>query len=112
MKYANRLTEEELRELYQLFTDSDATIKELNITKDDYSVGLEGVIEFPEFDEEYLKGNPNATITTDDDYELTDFEVKVYHHSGNCTPNYRMWMYKKFGDEYARDYLLGYKEVE
>lgn len=112
MKYANRLTEEELRELYQLFTDSDATIKELNITKDDYSVGLERVIEFPEFDEEYLKDNPNATITTDDDYELTDFEVSVYHHSGNCTPDYRRWMYKKFGDEYARDYLLGYREVE
>ena len=33
MKYANRLTDEELKELYQLFTDSDATIKELNITK-------------------------------------------------------------------------------
>ena len=32
MKYANRLTDEELKELYQLFTDSDATIKELNIT--------------------------------------------------------------------------------
>lgn len=66
MKYANKLTHKELRELYQLFTDSDATIKELNITKDEYSIGLEGVIEFPEYDEEYLKDNPNATISTDD----------------------------------------------
>lgn len=112
MKYANRLTEEELRELYQLFTDSDATIKELNITKDDYSVGLEGLIEVLEFDEEYLKDNPNATIIMDDDYELTDFDVKVYHHSGDCTLDYRIWMYKKFGEEYARDFLLGYRQVE
>ena len=32
---------------------------------------------------------------------------KYYHHLGNCTPNYRKYMYEKFGDEYARDYLLG-----
>lgn len=110
MKYANRLTDEELRELYQLFTDSDATIRELNITRYNTSVVIEGVIEFPEYDEEILKENPDATIFTDDDYEITDFEVRVFHHSGNCTPDYRMWMYKKFGDEYARDYLLNYKE--
>lgn len=110
MKYANRLTDEELRELYQLFTDSDATIKELTITRDNVSVAIEGVIEFPEYEEEILKENPDATVITDDDYEITDFEVRVFHHSGNCTPDYRMWMYKKFGDEYARDYLLNYKE--
>lgn len=27
MKYANKLTDDELKELYRLFTDSDATIK-------------------------------------------------------------------------------------
>lgn len=111
MKYANQLSNEELRELYQLFTDSDATITELNIVKDDCSIAIEGVIEFPEYDEEILKENPNAVISTDDDYEITDFEVRVYHHSGDCTLDYRMWMYKRFGDEYARDYLLGYREV-
>ena len=41
MKYANRLTDEELKELYQLFTDSDATIKELNITRGDNSIAIE-----------------------------------------------------------------------
>ena len=33
MKYANKLTEEELRELYLLFTDEGAKINELNIIK-------------------------------------------------------------------------------
>ena len=106
MKYANRLTDEELKELYQLFTDSDATIKELSITREDNSVAIEGQIEIPEYEEELLKENPNATIITDDDYEIDDYNVKVFHHSGDCNLDYRKWMYEKFGNEYAKDYLL------
>lgn len=106
MKYANKLTDEELRELYSIFTDSDAKINELNITKDEHSIGLEGYIEIPEWEEERLKEDPSATAIIDDDYEITDFDVKVYHHSGDCTPEYRKWMYKKFGNEYAKDYLF------
>ncbi|RHO95811.1 hypothetical protein DW019_11200 [Clostridium sp. AF37-5] len=106
MKYANKLTDDELKELYRLFTDSDATIKNLTITRDEYSISLEGYIEIPEFEEELLKEDPNATIVVDDDYEITDYDVKVYHHSGDCTLDYRKWMYKKFGDEYAREYLF------
>lgn len=107
MKYANKLTDEELKKLYQLFTDSNATIKELNIIRDDRSISLEGIVGIPEYDEELLKENPNATIVIDDDYEITDYDVKEYHHSGDCTPDYRKWMYNKFGNEYAVDYLLG-----
>ena len=107
MKYANKLTDEELKEIYQLFTNSDATIKELNITRDNRSISLEGVVEIPEYEEELLKENPNATIVIDDDYEITDYDVKEYHHSGDCTPDYRKWMYERFGNEYAKDYLLG-----
>ena len=107
MKYANRLTDKELKELYQLFTDSDATIKELTITRFDNSISLEGFIEIPEYDEELLKENPNATITIDDDYEIDDYNVKVFHHSSDSNLDYRKWMYKKFGNEYAVDYLLG-----
>lgn len=106
MKYANQLTEEELKELYLLFTDTDAKINKLNITKDNNSISFEGYIEVPEWDEEILKEDPNATIIMDDDYELNDYNVKVYHHSGNVTNDYRKWMYKKFGNEYAKDYLL------
>ena len=107
MKYASQLTDEELREIYGLFIDSDGKINELNITRDDHSISLEGYVEIPEFEKERLEADPDATIILDDDYELTDFDVKVYHHSGNCTSDYRKWMYKRFGDEYARDYLLG-----
>lgn len=106
MKYANRLTDEELREVYGLFIDSDGKIKELNITRDEYSIGLEGYVEIPEFEKDRLKEDANATLIIDDDYEITDYDVKVYHHSGNCTLDYRKWMYNKFGDEYARDYLF------
>lgn len=111
MKYANKLTDEELRELYSMFTDSDAKINELNITRDEQSIGLEGYVEIPEWEEEILKENPDATVIIDDDYEITDYDVKVYHHSGDCTPDYRKWMYKKFGDEYARDYLFNNQEI-
>ena len=107
MKYANRLTDEELKELYQLFTDSDATIKELNITRGDDSVAIEGQIEIPEYEEELLKENPNATIITDDDYEIDDYNVKVFHHSGNCNLDYRKWMYEKFGDNQNDISMLG-----
>ncbi len=106
MKYANRLTDEELREVYGLFIDSDGKINELNITRDEYSIGLEGYVEIPEFEKDRLKEDANATLIIDDDYEITDYDVKVYHHLGNCTLDYRKWMYNKFGDEYARDYLF------
>lgn len=107
MKYASQLTDEELREIYGLFIDSDGKINELNITRDDHSISLEGYVEIPEFEKERLEEDQNAVIIIDDDYDLTDFDVRVYPHSGNCTPDYRKWMYKRFGDEYARDYLLG-----
>lgn len=106
MKYASQLTDEELKEIYQLFTDSDAIIKDLTITRFNNSITLDGVIEIPEYEEELLKENPNAIIITDDDYEIDDYNVKEYHHSGDCTPDYRKWMYKKFGNEYAKDYLF------
>lgn len=58
MKYANRLTDEELREVYGLFIDSDGKINELNITRDECSIGLEGYVEIPEFeDDHFTKGN-------------------------------------------------------
>ena len=106
IKYANRLTEDELRELYLLFTDEGAKINELHVIKDDYSIALEGCVEIPEYEKGILKENPNATIIMDDDYELDDYTVKVYHHSGNVTKEYRKYMYEKFGDEYAKDYLF------
>lgn len=106
MKYANRLTDAELREVYELFIDSNGTINELDIIKNDHSIALEGYVEIPEFDEKILSENPNATLIIDDDYEITDFDVAVYHHSGECTSVYRRYMYEKFGNDYAKDYLF------
>lgn len=107
MKYVNRLSDEELKEIYKLFIEDDAIINELNITRDNYSIDLEGYIEVKEWEEDILKENPNATVILDDDYELTDYYVKVYSHSGNVTKLYRKYMYNKFGEQYAIDYLLG-----
>lgn len=106
MKYANKLSDKELRELYTLFTDSDAKIYSLDITKDEYTISLDGQIEIPEWEPEYLKEDPNATLIVDDSYEIDDYYVKVYDHSGSCTTIYREWMHKKFGDQYAVDFLL------
>ena len=113
MKYVNQLTDDELKALYMLFTDKGAKIHSLNIVKDEVSIALEGFVEIPEWDEEYLRDNPQATIIIDDDYELDDYDVKVYHHSGDVTKEYRQYMYEKFGDAYAKDYLFrGYEGEE
>lgn len=107
MKYANQLTDKELKELYRIFTNTDAKIVDFTITKCNDSIALEGHIEIPEYEEEILKEDPNATLILDDDYEINDYNVSVFHHSGDCTSDYRKWMYQKFGNDYARDYLLG-----
>ena len=108
LKYANQLTDEELKELYQLFLCEEDKIISLNIRRYDDEILLEGRIQFPEYEKEYLDVNPDATIVTDDDYALSDYEVKVYHHSGSCSEIYRKYMLEKFGVEYAVDYLLNY----
>lgn len=106
MKYANRLSNKELKEIYNLFIGTDCKINELHIIRDDESIGLEGYIEIPEYEEERLKENPDARIILDDNYEITDYFVKIYSHSGDCTKDYRKYMYKKFGNKYAKDYLF------
>ena len=78
MKYANRLTDEELREVYGLFIDSDGKINELNITRDERSIGLEGYVEIPEIEEERLKEDPNATIIIDEDSYQSKFSIIHY----------------------------------
>lgn len=107
MKYADKLTAEELRELYLLFTDKGDEIDELNIAKDNYSITFEGYFKNPEFDREILKENPNVNFVIRDVYKLDDFDVEAYHHSDDVTKLYREYMFKKFGNEYAKDYLLG-----
>lgn len=103
MKYANRLTDDDLMELYKIFAGDGAEIVSLDITRSKNGIALEGFIKIPD-DEE---GSEDGMIEVDDDYEITDFDVRIYHHSGNLTKEYRTFMYKRFGNEYAKDYLLG-----
>ena len=72
-----------------------------------YTMKLVTTAVYTNGDEEILKENPGTTLVIDDDYELDDFNVKVYHHSDDVTKKYRKYMYEKFGNEYARDFLLG-----
>lgn len=108
LEYANMLTDEELKEIYQLFLCEDERIVCLDISRYDDEIILAGKIEIPEFDEEYLSENPDSTIITDNDYALSDYKVKVYHHSGSCKAIYRKYMLEKFGTDYAVDYLINY----
>lgn len=71
-----------------------------------YKICLTGKIEIPEFEDEYLKTSPHATLIVDNDYDLSDYNVKIYHHSGNLNEIYRKYMLKTFGISYALDFLF------
>ena len=105
LKYANRLTDEQLKEIYQLFLCEDERIVYLDISRYDDEICLDGKIEI---EEEYLKVNPHATLVVDNDYVLSDYNVKIYHHSGNLNEIYRKYMLKTFGADYALDFLFNY----
>lgn len=106
LKYANQLSDEQLKEIYQLFLNDGDKIVYLNISRYDDEICLTGKIEIPEFEDEYLKTSPHATLTVDNDYDLSDYNVKIYHHSGNLTPLYRKYMFEKFGTDYALAFLF------
>lgn len=101
MKYANQLTDNDLKQIYQLMTDSDAEIMELNIDRHESSISLNGFIKIPDGEDGFLEW-------VDDDYAIDDYSVDVCHHSDgdNCEITYRKFMLDKFGTDYAVDYLL------
>lgn len=105
LRYANRLTNEQLKEIYQSFLCEDDKIILLDISRYDDEICLDGKIEI---EEECLKVNPHATLVVDNDYVLSDYNVKIYHHSGNLNEIYRKYMLKTFGADYALDFLFNY----
>ena len=105
LRYANRLTDEQLKEIYQSFLCEDDKIVLLDISRYDDEICLDGKIEI---EEECLKVNPHATLVVDNDYVLSDYDVKIYHHSGNLNEIYRKYMLKTFGADYALDFLFNY----
>lgn len=108
LRYANQLSDGQLKEIYQLFLCEDDKIVYLDISRYDDEICLDGKIEIPEFEEEHLKVNPHATLVVDNDYALSDYNVKIYHHSGNLNKIYRKYMLEKFGTGYALDFLFNY----
>jgi hypothetical protein len=102
MKYVTQLSDEELTEIYKMFMGEGADFVSLDITRFDDSISLDGYIKIPDDEEEA----ENGMIEVEDNYEITDYNVKVYCHSGYVTKEFREFMYKKFGDEYAKDYLF------
>ena len=106
LRYANQLSDGQLKEIYQSFLSEDERIVYLDISRYDDEICLDGKIEIPEFEDEYLNVNPHATLTVDNDYALSDYNVKIYHHSGNLNEIYRKYMLKTFGRSYALDFLF------
>jgi len=104
VKWASKLTDEELTELYKLFMCNDDKFVDLNITRYDDDIFLEGHIRIPESDEDYA--DEDGMCEVDEDYVVTDFYAKARYHSGNVNKEYRSYMYKKFGYKYAKDYLF------
>ena len=108
LKYVNQLSDGQLKEIYQSFLCEDDKIVYLDISRYDDEICLDGKIEIPEFEEDYLKTNSHATLVVDNDYALSDYNVKIYHHSGNLNKIYRKYMLEKFGTGYALDFLFNY----
>mgnify|MGYP004502138427 FL=1 len=108
LKYANQLTDEELKEIYQLFLDEGDKLVSLEISRDDYEISLYGKIETLDFDIAHLRVIPDKTIIVDNDYYLEDYSVNVYNPRENLTSIYRKYMLEKFGTEYAVDCSLNY----
>lgn len=107
MEYANQLTDEQLKEIYQLFLEDGDKILGLGISRDDDEITLCGKIEISD-----LGAIPDATITIENDYYL---EVNIYNHFHyHCekhTSIYRKYMFETFGLSYALDFLFNYNLV-
>lgn len=99
MEFADRLTNKELRSLYQKFADARKIVR-LDISRDENCINLDGVVE--------VLVDDGDTIRTQDCYTLTDFYVLAHNHDGDMlvTRIHREYMYERFGNEYAKAYLF------
>ena len=99
MEFADRLTDTELRSLYQKFADARKIVR-LEISRDENCINLDGVVE--------IRVDDGDIIRTEDYYSLDDFKVIPYNHGsrGLVQKIYREHMYKRFGNEYAKAYLF------
>lgn len=109
LEYANQLTDEQLKEIYQLFLDDGDKILALGIYRDDNKISLRGKVEI---DTKRLIAIPDATVIIDNDYYL---EVNIYDHhhfySEKFNEIYRKYMWETFGLSYALEFLFNYNLV-
>lgn len=116
MKYLNKLTEEEIETLVEMWIFEGERLVEYKITKkkltdkeDGYEITIEGIVDC--YDEFY---------TTTDVYQFYDFGVALgdleYEYDEEDYPEklieYREWMLNKFGNQYAIDHLFDLEDSD
>ena len=109
LEYASQLTDEQLREIYQLFLDDGDKILALDIYRDDDEIFLHGKVAIGA---KRLAAIPDATVIIDNDYYL---EVNIYDHhhfyAEKFNEIYGKYMWETFGLSYALEFLFNYNLV-
>lgn len=109
MKYLDQLTDKEIENYYKnSLLEPEGKVKEIKITRTRTEVELYAIVEVPEFEEELKEVQETTEI--EDLITLTDYEVIEGRIQRKATKEYRKYMYKKFGVQYAEDFL--FSEIE
>ena len=104
MKYINKWTDREIIKYYQNnLLEPTGKIKEVKITKTRIGIEFYAMVEVPEFEEEFK--SKQSTIEIEDLITFTDYEIIEGKIQKRATKEYRKFMYKKFGKQYAEDFL-------
>lgn len=97
--YAEKLTEEQIREIMNLISD-DGSVRIVQIRT--YNSSFEDCVNWSKVPE--IKAMFQETEET---YRLYDYHIQGFHRAGAGSEYiYRKKMYEYFGDQYAIDFLL------
>lgn len=106
MKHINKLTNQEILEYYKNnLLEPEGKIKKSKITRTETEIELYTIAEVPEFEED-LKSEQETT-EIEDLITFTDYNIIECRVQRKATKKYREFMYKRFGIQYAEDYLFG-----
>lgn len=97
-KYVTKLNRNELKHLFKKFSKCNM-VSDFKVFYDDTNVSLKGITRT--YDE-----LTNEWLTTTEYYEMTDYEVYMMDYPYNKNHEYRSFMYRRFGKQYAVDYLF------
>lgn len=99
-EWVSKLSLEDFYKLYNMFEkDDEIVLKELKITISGEWVTLKATIEF------YVEED-KAYDTAINSYDINDFCAEASGSRIDYNIEYRKYMFEKFGNEYAIDYLL------